>query len=126
MRYGTIAVQPNASLSGDCPCHRPRSDRFLPVSSSAHLELVPWLFGWKDPGLSFDIALHVGTFAAVIIYFWKDWVQIVAQASACGCGDRELEKSPNLLWLLVIGSIPVGIAGLLFEKQAEAAGAILT
>src|SRR5581483_3842465 len=93
---------------------------FLPVSSTAHLELVPWLFGWKDPGLSFDIALHVGTLAAVVLYFWKDWVQIIAQGFGMRVsGDRELEKSPNLLWLLVIGSIPVGIAGFLLQKRAE-------
>ncbi len=93
---------------------------FLPVSSSAHLEVVPWLFGWKDPGLAFDVALHAGTLAAVLIYFFRDWIQIVAQAFGIRAGqDRELAKNPRLLWLLVIASIPVGIAGLLFDKQAE-------
>src|SRR5579884_1769876 len=93
---------------------------FLPVSSSAHLEIVPWLFGWKDPGLTFDIALHVGTLAAVLIYFYKDWAQIIARGFGIDAGgDRELEKNPRLLWLLAIGSIPVGIAGVLFGKQAE-------
>ena len=52
---------------------------FLPVSSTAHLALVPWLFGWQDPGLGFDIALHVGTLAAILIYFFRDWLQILAQ-----------------------------------------------
>jgi len=52
---------------------------FLPISSSAHLELAPWLFGWKDPGLTFDVALHAGTLVAILIYFFKDWVQIVGQ-----------------------------------------------
>jgi undecaprenyl-diphosphatase len=93
---------------------------FRPVSSTAHLKLVPWLFGWNDPGLSFDIALHAGTLAAVLIYFYKDWILIIAQGLGIHvAGDRELEKNPRLLWLLVIGSIPVGIAGLLFNKQAE-------
>src|ERR1700686_422737 len=93
---------------------------FLPVSSTAHLKLVPWLFGWKDPGPSLDIALHVGTLGAVLIYFYKDWIQIVAQAFGMDVnGDRELAKNPKLLWLLAIGSIPVGVAGLLFGKQAE-------
>ena len=93
---------------------------FLPISSTAHLKLVPWLFGWQDPGLAFDIALHAGTLAAVLLYFYKDWIQIIAQAFGARVrGDRELSKNPKLLWLLVIGSIPVGVAGLLFGKQAE-------
>ena len=95
---------------------------FLPVSSTAHLKLVPWLFGWKDPGLAFDIALHAGILAAVLIYFYKDWIQIVGQAFGMRMGaDRELSKNPKLLWLLAIGSMPVGIAGILFGKQAETA-----
>ena len=52
---------------------------FAPVSSSAHLALAPWLFGWKDPGLTFDVALHFGTLLAIAIYFFRDWVQIIAQ-----------------------------------------------
>ena len=79
---------------------------FLPVSSTAHLKLVPWLFGWKDPGLAFDIALHAGILAAVLIYFYKDWIQIVGQAFGMRMGaDRELSKNPKLLWLLAIGSM---------------------
>lgn len=93
---------------------------FLPISSTAHLKLVPWLLGWKDPGLSFDIALHAGTLAAVLIYFYKDWIQIIAQGLGLRFGgDRELAKNQWLLWLLAIATIPVGIAGLLFSKQAE-------
>ncbi|MGB4511166.1 MAG: undecaprenyl-diphosphate phosphatase, partial [Thermacetogeniaceae bacterium] len=49
---------------------------FLPISSSAHLVLVPWFFNWLDPGLTFDIALHIGTLIAVIAYFWRDWVKL--------------------------------------------------
>ena len=52
---------------------------FLPISSSAHLVLIPWLFKWHDPGLTFDIALHIGTLIAVAIYFWKDWVRLVTR-----------------------------------------------
>lgn len=51
---------------------------FLPISSSAHLSLFPWLFGWESPGLAFDISLHVGTLAAVIIYFRREWRDLVA------------------------------------------------
>src|SRR2546427_13230051 len=93
---------------------------FLPISSTAHLKLVPWLFGWHDPGLEFDIALHAGTLAAGLIYFYKDWVQIIGQAFGMRAGrDPYLAKNPKLLWLLVIGSIPAGIARVLFSKQAE-------
>src|SRR6266851_2526832 len=79
---------------------------FLPISSSAHLELAPWLFGWKDPGLTFDVALHVGTLVAILIYFFKDWVQIVGQGFGLNIGnDPELKKKRALLWLLSAASI---------------------
>ena len=52
---------------------------FLPISSSAHLVLIPWLFKWNDPGLTFDIALHIGTLSAVAIYFWKDWLKLITK-----------------------------------------------
>src|SRR6201996_8038181 len=87
---------------------------FLPISSTAHLVVLPELFGWPDPGLAYDIALHVGTLAAVLIYFFRDWIQIVANGfrfQTAG-GDPELRRNPMLLWYLVLGTIPAGIAGL--------------
>src|SRR6202011_853088 len=91
---------------------------FLPISSSAHLALAPWLFGWKDPGLTFDIALHAGTLASVLLYFFRDWIQIIAQGLGMRAGhDQQLKQNPMLLWILAAGSIPVGIAGLAFNKQ---------
>ncbi len=93
---------------------------FLPVSSTAHLVLVPWLFGWKDPGLTFDVALHAGTLVALLIYFFKDWVQIIGQGIGFNWGhDPQLRQNPGLLWLLVIASVPIGIVGYLFDKQAD-------
>src|SRR5215471_5456399 len=93
---------------------------FLPVSSTAHLAVLPKLFGWPDPGLSYDIALHVGTLAAVLIYFFRDWVQVIGQGLGLKAGnDPELERNRGLLWLLILGTLPAGIAGLLFQKQAE-------
>jgi undecaprenyl-diphosphatase len=94
---------------------------FLPVSSTAHLYLASSLLGWQDEGLSFDIALHIGTLLAVIVYFFGDWVRIIAQGFGIntGRGDSRLKLNHMLLWLLVIGTIPVGVAGLLFNKQAE-------
>jgi len=93
---------------------------FLPVSSTAHLYLTSWLLGWNAEALDFDIALHIGTLFAVLIYFFSDWVQIISQGFKLGkAHDEELRQNPKLLWLLVIATIPGGIAGLLFDKQAE-------
>src|SRR5260370_20707006 len=80
---------------------------FLPVSSSAHLALAPWLFGWKDPGLTFDIALHAGTFVAILLYFLRDWMQIVCQSLQLNAAsDAELKQNRTLLRLLAAASIP--------------------
>jgi undecaprenyl-diphosphatase len=93
---------------------------FLPISSTAHLALIPWLFGWKDQGLGFDIALHVGTLVAVLLYFFRDWVQILAQGLGVRTGgDPDLSRNRYLLWLLAIASIPVGVVGIIFKQQAE-------
>lgn len=93
---------------------------FLPVSSTAHLALIPWLLGWKDPGLTFDIAMHVGTLLAVLLYFFRTWLQVIGAAIGVSTGhDEAISKNPRLLWLLVTGSIPAGVVGFLFNKQAE-------
>jgi len=95
---------------------------FLPVSSSAHLIIIPWILNWNDGGLTFDVALHVGTLAAVVVFFFRDWVQIIGQALGIRNGpDPILAKNRGLLWLLAAGTIPGAIAGVLFEKQAESA-----
>lgn len=87
---------------------------FLPISSSAHLVLAPWLFGWTDPGLTFDIALHIGTLVAVVVYFWKDWLRLVNK----GLSDAR-STDGSLFWYLVAATIPGAIAGFLLEKKAE-------
>ena len=93
---------------------------FLPISSTAHLYLTSQLFGWQLEGLDFDIALHIGTLLAVLLYFARDWMQIVAQGFGIRMkGDDELQLNHMLLWLLAIGTITVGVAGLVFNKQAE-------
>ena len=93
---------------------------FLPISSSAHLALAPWLFGWKDQGLAFDIAMHAGTLVSVLIYFFRDWVQIIGQGLGLRIGnDPFLKDRPQLLWYLAAASVPAGIAGLLFKKTVE-------
>ncbi len=93
---------------------------FLPISSTAHLILIPWFFGWSDGGLTFDVALHAGTLLAVIIYFFRDWVQIIAEGFGLKVGGNpEIQRNPKLLWLLAAASIPIGIVGYKFDKQAD-------
>jgi undecaprenyl-diphosphatase len=87
---------------------------FLPISSSAHLVLVPWIFRWTDPGLTFDIALHIGPLVAVVVYFWKDWLRLVTK----GLSDVR-STDGRLFWYLVVATIPGAIAGFLLEKKAE-------
>jgi undecaprenyl-diphosphatase len=86
---------------------------FLPVSSSAHLVLFPWFFGWQDPGLAFDVALHLGTLLALLMYYWREWMTMATSVVRPDPASRRL-----LLWLIV-ASIPGAVIGLLFEKQAE-------
>jgi undecaprenyl-diphosphatase len=86
---------------------------FLPVSSSAHLIIVPWLLKWSDPGLVFDVALHLGTLVALMIYYWREWVSMGASMFN---GDRERRR---LLMMIVVASVPGAVIGVLFEKQAE-------
>ena len=86
----------------------------FPISSSAHLVLIPWIFKWRYQGLSFDVALHIGTALAFIIYFFKDWVDIIGSAFT-----QDKSRKNNLLWYIVIGTIPAAIAGLILEKKAE-------
>lgn len=93
---------------------------FLPISSSAHLALAPWLLGWRDQGLVFDIALHFGTLAAVAIYFFRDWVQIAAQGFGLRWGgDAELARRKWMLWWLAAASLPIGFFGFVFQDKAE-------
>jgi undecaprenyl-diphosphatase len=93
---------------------------FLPISSTAHLALFPWLLGWKDPGLTFDVALHAGTLVAVAVYFWRYWQEMVGLVLGQNWGGSHgLGLDRRLLWFLAAATIPAGIAGLLFEHAAE-------
>lgn len=87
---------------------------FLPISSSAHLVVVPWLFNWPDPGLMFDVALHLGTMLAVIAYFWRELLEIVYFGVA-----QPRSRDGRLFWYLVVASVPGALLGYLFEEQAE-------
>lgn len=95
---------------------------FLPISSSAHLILVPWLFHFPDPGLSFDVALHAGTLIAVALFFWRDWIEIFQLAlknKAQSSKPKAQNYGNNILYLLMIATIPGAIFGYLLESRAE-------
>src|SRR5438874_6330762 len=105
---------------------------FLPISSSAHLILTPWLFGWQGDSvidsLSFDVALHLGTLVAVVAYFWRDWLELIAAIPgylgwlvglARGDRSRRPVGAEQMLHLIVIATIPGAIAGVLLDKWAE-------
>lgn len=87
---------------------------FLPISSSAHLIAIPRIFGWSDPGLAFDVALHLGTLIAVVIFFWKDWIDLIRSGIT-----RPNSTKGKLFWYIVISTIPGAVIGKMFEKQAE-------
>jgi undecaprenyl-diphosphatase len=92
---------------------------FLPISSSAHLSLAPWLFGWESPGLSFDVALHVGTLVAVLWYFRREWAAL-ARAGLDIVLTRRIEgHEQRRVVFLVVATIPAVVAGLLLEEYAE-------
>lgn len=91
---------------------------FLPISSSAHLILVPKLLGWKDQGLAFDIALHVGTLLAILWYF-KDDLYPLLRDFFLSLKKRELVGQSPLVWAVLFGTIPVGLCGILFKDLIE-------
>jgi undecaprenyl-diphosphatase len=93
---------------------------FLPISSSGHLVLVPWVFSWEDQGLSFDVALHFGTLIAVVGFFWKEWIAIFSSFFGFQNKIANEKKYPaNFLLLLIAGTIPGALAGFLFEEKIE-------
>jgi len=96
---------------------------FLPISSSGHLIIVPFLFGWTDPfitSLAFSVMLHVGTLLALLVYFRADWFRLVP-AGLATIRDRSFHDDPDrrLAWLLVAATIPAAILGFLFGDVIE-------
>jgi undecaprenyl-diphosphatase len=92
---------------------------FLPVSSSGHLILVPILTGWPDQGIEIDVATHVGTLAAVLIYFWRDVARMATGLVRFAAGRRD--PGAKLVGYLIVGTIPALIVGLIIEKTAGTA-----
>src|SRR5678816_2517930 len=91
---------------------------FLPISSTAHLVLTPWVFGWPDPGLSFDVALHIGTLVALLLFFRAEWFQLLQGGISLLSGQR---RAPNaqLALHLILATIPALIVGALLSHFAD-------
>lgn len=93
---------------------------FIPVSSSGHLVLVPWYLNWPKPSLVFDTTLHLGTLVALLLYFWRDVWGIALAWLGGWRGLRWNDPAGKLGWLIIVGTVPAVVLGLLFEAQFEA------
>jgi len=97
---------------------------FIPISSSAHLELAPWIAGWESGGLigslAFDVFLHLGTLVALLVYFFRDWVRLIG-AGLASVRERRIGSDPDrrLAWLLIGATIPAAIIGFSLESFIE-------
>lgn len=93
---------------------------FLPISSSAHLVILPWLFDFPTPGLTFDVALHFGTLLALVAFFYRDWLQLIP-AFFTSFKKKPAHYGPyeKMIWFIILGSIPAAVVGLTVEKYAE-------
>ncbi len=93
---------------------------FLPISSTAHLALLPWIVGWKDEGLAFNVALHVGSLFAIIGYFWRDWVEIITEfLQGVFSGSMSGRPQGQVGLYILIATVPGAISGVLLEEHAS-------
>ncbi len=93
---------------------------FIPISSTAHLRIVPALFGWQDPGAAFSAVLQIGTLVAVLWYFWRDIVRILAAICAdLVRGKLSTTQDARLGWMIVVGTLPIVVGGILFQEHIE-------
>ena len=92
---------------------------FLPISSRAHLRIVGEVFGWDDPGAAFTAIIQIGTEAAVLLYFRKDIARIVVAWLGSLTGRRKGDPDARMGWLIIVGSIPIVVLGLLFQDDIE-------
>lgn len=91
---------------------------FLPISSSAHLNVFPWIFGWSEISESFDVALHLGTLLAIVIFFFKDWLNLI-KGGFNQILKKEKTTDGKIFWYLVIATIPAGILSLVLDKISD-------
>ena len=90
----------------------------LPISSSAHLNLFPWMFGWNEISPSFDVALHIGTLIAIVLFFFKDWVNLI-KGGYNQVVKKEKSTDGKIFWYIVISTIPTGILCLVLDKLSD-------
>lgn len=103
---------------------------WLPISSTAHLFLARWLMGWSEPGLTFDVALHVGTLLSTLVYFAPTWVRLVKvsfggkvrisdETAEHAVSPEQAQQERLLLWFLIAATVPAALVGALLKKQVE-------
>lgn len=92
----------------------------LPISSSAHLILIPWLLKWPESGLTFDVALHLGTFLALALYFWRDIIEMAVSFVDAILSRKLNTPAKRLPFLIIAATVPAAVVGKLFEHQVEA------
>jgi undecaprenyl-diphosphatase len=95
---------------------------FLPISSSAHLILIPWMFGWQGTlvdSLNFDVALHAGTLIAILAYFWKDWLTLLTKFFTSLRNGNWKTGEGRLVWYIILATVPAGILGMKYEHVVE-------
>ena len=90
----------------------------LPVSSSAHLNLFPWIFGWSEISPSFDVELHIGTLFAILIFFYKDWVNLI-KGGYNQVIKKEKSTDGKIFWYIIISTIPTGVLCLILDKLSS-------
>ena len=88
---------------------------FLPVSSSAHLNIFPWIFGWEEISESFDVALHLGTLLAILIFFYKDWLKLIV-GGYNQVIKKKHTKDGRMFWYIIFATIPAGVLSLILDK----------
>lgn len=91
---------------------------FLPISSSAHLNVFPWIFNWEMLSEGMDVALHIGTLLALVIFFFKDWVNLVKGGYKKAI-KKEDSTEGKIFWYLVAATIPAGILSLILDKLSD-------
>lgn len=89
----------------------------LPISSSAHLTIIPWIFNWNIPEY-FDVALHFGTLLAIVLYFYKDWIELIKGGYKYAV-KKEKTVQGRMFWYIVLATIPGGIIGFLLDHFLE-------
>ncbi len=122
---GVVVLAGVAVLMGEWPAYVmgvfQGITEFLPISSSAHLIVIPWLFAWEEPllhSLVFDVGLHFGTLLAIGVYFWREWLVLL---SGIPMLHRPAESAPaRQLWAVLVGTVPAAVFGVLFQDQIEA------